>query len=95
MLFKNYTYINIALRKEIKKCFDEYINCISSLNNMKIQIYKSKIFAYLETIKNTINIIKEENKNYIDKDTLHIENIYLNELITFLYNEIKMIKNNH
>ncbi|PPS22803.1 hypothetical protein DJ52_02690 [Brachyspira murdochii] len=66
------------------------------MNNIKIQVYKSKIFAYLETIKNTINIIyKEENKNYIDKDTLYIENIYLNELITFLYNEIKMIKNNH
>uniref|UniRef100_UPI00261AE20E DUF3226 domain-containing protein n=1 Tax=uncultured Brachyspira sp. TaxID=221953 RepID=UPI00261AE20E len=79
--------INIAVRKEIIKCFDEYANCISSLDNIKIPIYKSKVFAYLEAIKKyNKDDIKEENRNYMDKDIWDIENIYLNELKSFLNN---------
>lgn len=79
--------INIAVRKEIIKCFDEYANCISSLDNIKIPIDKSKVFAYLESIKKyNKDDIKEENRNYMDKDIWDIENIYLNELKSFLNN---------
>lgn len=78
--------INIAVRKEIIECFDKYVKCISSLDNIKTPIDKSKIFAYLESIKKYKNYdeIKEENRNYIDKDTWDIENTYLNELKNFL-----------
>ncbi|MDA0024339.1 DUF3226 domain-containing protein [Brachyspira hyodysenteriae] len=43
--------INIAVRKEIMNCFDNYTKCIEALNDTNIPVNKSKVYAYLESIK--------------------------------------------
>lgn len=76
--------INIAVRKEIINCFDNYIECIKLLENINIPIDKSKIYAYLDSIKGyDKNKIKEEERDYTNKEIWDISNDFLNPLKEF------------
>ncbi len=77
--------INIAVRKEIIYCFDNYIKCIKSLENTNMPINKSKIYAYLDSIKGyDKNKIKEEKRDYLNKEIWDISNDFLIPLKEFL-----------
>ena len=77
--------INIAVRKEIIDCFDNYIKCIKSLENTNMPINKSKIYAYLDSIKGyDKNKIKEEKRDYLNKEIWDISNDFLIPLKEFL-----------
>ena len=77
--------INIAVRKEIMDCFDNYIKCIESLENTDTPINKSKVYAYLDTIKGyNKKKIKEENRDYNDNKIWNIDSDYLIPLKIFL-----------
>lgn len=76
--------INIAVRKEIINCFDNYIECIKLLENINVPIDKSKIYAYLDSIKGyDKNRIKEEERDYTNKEIWDIYNDFLNPLKEF------------
>lgn len=76
--------INIAVRKEIINCFDNYIECIKLLENINVPIDKSKIYAYLDSIKGyDKNRIKEEERDYTNKEIWDISNDFLNPLKEF------------
>ena len=77
--------INIAVRKEIMNCFDNYIKCIESLENTNTPINKSKVYAYLESIKGyDKKKIKEENRDYNNNKIWNIDSDYLIPLKNFL-----------
>ncbi|WP_297203846.1 DUF3226 domain-containing protein [uncultured Brachyspira sp.] len=77
--------INIAVRKEIMDCFDNYIKCIESLENTNSPINKSKVYAYLESIKGyDKKKIKEENRDYNNNKIWNIDSDYLIPLKNFL-----------
>ena len=77
--------INIAVRKEIMDCFDNYIKCIESLENTNSPINKSKVYAYLESIKGyDKKKIKEENRDYNNNKIWNIYSDYLIPLKNFL-----------
>lgn len=76
--------INIAVRKEIIYCFDNYVTCIKSLKNTNVPINKSKVYAYLESIKGyDKNRIREDKRDYINKEIWDISNDFLNPLKKF------------
>ncbi|WP_297286012.1 DUF3226 domain-containing protein [uncultured Brachyspira sp.] len=76
--------INIAVRKEIINCFDNYIECIKLLENINVPINKSKVYAYLDSINGyDKNRIKEEERDYTNKEIWDIYNDFLNPLKEF------------
>lgn len=81
----------IAIYKEVFKCYENYEKCIDNLinkiPNLKHQSKKSKVFAYMSGFgfKNNIKAEDFDLTPYID-----FNNIYLNELKTFLENIFNM-----
>lgn len=66
-------------------CFDNYIKCIESLENTNTPINKSKVYAYLESIRGyDKNKIKEENRDYNNNQIWNINSDYLIPLKNFL-----------
>ncbi|MEI0604731.1 DUF3226 domain-containing protein [Brachyspira alvinipulli] len=79
--------INIAVRKEIMYCFDNYTKCIESLNNTNTPVNKSKVYAYLESIivyNENEKEIKEDKRDYTNNEIWNIDSDYLIPLKTFL-----------
>ncbi|MBW5381947.1 DUF3226 domain-containing protein [Brachyspira pilosicoli] len=77
--------INIAVRKKIMNCFDNYIGCIELLDDTNIPVNKSKIYAYLESIKGyNKKEIKEDKRDYTNNKIWDIDSDYLIPLKTFL-----------
>lgn len=75
---------NIAKEKCILKCFDDYIKCITRLQNqnskIKLPAKKSKVFAYLSSFG-----FKNGNKNFqLNQNILDLQNPYLDNLKNFL-----------
>ncbi|ACN84717.1 DUF3226 domain-containing protein [Brachyspira hyodysenteriae] len=76
--------INIAVRKEIMNCFDNYTKCIEALNDTNIPVNKSKVYAYLESIKvDNKKEIKEDKRDYTNNEIWNIDSDYLIPLKIF------------
>ncbi|ADG72131.1 conserved hypothetical protein [Brachyspira murdochii DSM 12563] len=76
--------INIAVRKEIMNCFDNYIRCIEKLDNTNIPVNKAKIYAYLESIKGyNQKEIKDDKRNYTNNEIWNISDNYISPLKNF------------
>lgn len=66
-------------------CFDNYIGCIELLDDTNIPVNKSKIYAYLESIKGyNKKEIKEDKRDYTNNKIWDIDSDYLIPLKTFL-----------
>ena len=66
-------------------CFDNYIGCIELLDDTNIPVNKSKIYAYLESIKGyNKKEIKEDKRDYTNNKIWDIDRDYLIPLKTFL-----------
>ena len=82
---------NIAKEKCILKCFDDYIKCITRLQNqnskIKLPEKKSKVFAYLSSFD-----IKIDENFQLNEDIWDLQNPYLNNLKNFLIQEDKIPK---
>ena len=66
-------------------CFDDYIKCIELLENTNTPINKSKVYAYLDSIKGyNKKQIKEEKRDYSNGNVWQISNNFLNPLKNFL-----------
>ena len=77
--------INIAVRKEIMDCFDNYIDCIKLLDDTNIPVNKSKVYAYLESIRGyNKKEIKEDKRDYTNNEIWNIDSDYLIPLKKFL-----------
>ncbi|BDQ11688.1 DUF3226 domain-containing protein [Sediminibacterium sp. TEGAF015] len=64
-------------------CFDAYENCINSQNFNLVLSKKSKFYAYVEATNQNSKKIQYDNNNY-----WNLESDYLNELKSFLINNI-------
>lgn len=80
---------DIAVKRDIIECFDQYKKCISQYNPTD---EKDKIFAYLDALlpkKEKKHLIKEENRNYRNKDHWDLHHKSLTPLLAFLSKHIK------
>lgn len=76
---------NIAVIKDIINCFDKYTNCIDSIPKTITPAKKSKIYAYLESIKSyDKKTITEDKRDYTNNNIWDLNDEYLNPLKQFL-----------
>lgn len=85
-------FCEIAVKRELIQCFEEYENCIAG---HQTPVIKSKIFAYLDALlpsnnkKNDRNdLIQDQNRNYRNLEHWNLNHEYLKPLKNFLSQHI-------
>ena len=80
---------DIAVKRDIIECFDQYKNCISQYNSVD---EKDKIYAYLDALlpeKDKLKLIRDENRDFRNKDHWNLHHDSLKPLLAFLGKHIK------
>lgn len=82
----------------IVECWDKYVDCLKTKEikgrqqPLTIPARKSEIYCYLETLLgNTCEqkeLIKDKNRNFLNKDHWNLDSGYLNRLKDFLQNNL-------
>ena len=80
---------DIAVKRDIIKCFDQYKECIRQYNPID---EKDKIYAYLDALlsqKDKKKLIKDENRDFRNKEHWDLHHESLNPLLEFLTKHLK------
>ena len=78
---------NIAIRQDLINCFQAYEECVQLFPK---KLNDARIYSYLDLLlhpnpfQNNIDLRKEENRNYRNKEHWKLDNEYLDALYNFL-----------
>ena len=73
----------------VMDCFDQYQHCIRSIGDYELPNKKARIYAYCEAVIGRDDKIKEEKRDYLDRNVWNLEAAAIVPLRQFLSRQIQ------